>query len=54
MGTINDLLTGNAAGWSPFAGMSVSAQVSKVTLRGEAVFENGKVLAKPGSGRLIP
>lgn len=42
------------AGWSPFEGQGVSARVSKVTLRGKVVYENGKVLAKPGSGRLLP
>ena len=46
-----DLLT--KAGWSPFAGRRVVGKVQKVTLRGQIVFENGKVLAKPGSGRII-
>ncbi len=52
--TIEDKNLHTKASWSPFAGMSVGAQVSKVTLRGEVVFENGEVVAKPGSGRLLP
>lgn len=40
-------------GWTPFAGRKVPGKVEKVTLRGEVVFENGKVLAKPGSGKII-
>ncbi len=47
-----DLLT--RAGWSPFAGRRVIGKVKKVVLRGETAFENGQVLAKPGSGRLLP
>lgn len=38
--------------WSPFDGREVVGQVSRVVLRGEVVFENGRVLAKPGNGRL--
>lgn len=41
------------AGWSPFAGQRVAARVSRVTLHGITVFENGKLLVNPGSGRLI-
>lgn len=40
-------------GWSPFAGQTVSAKVTKTVLRGETVFEDGRVIAKPGSGRVI-
>ena len=39
-------------GWTPFDGMEVAACVTKVTLRGEIVFENGRLLAKKGSGRV--
>lgn len=46
-----DLLT--KAGWSPFAGHHVVGKVKKVVLRGQAVFENGRVLAKPGTGRIL-
>ncbi len=40
-------------GWSPFDGWEVPGKVSKVVIRGETVFENGEVLAEPGSGRII-
>jgi carbamoyl-phosphate synthase/aspartate carbamoyltransferase/dihydroorotase len=40
-------------GWTPFAGMRVRGQVRRVILRGELVFENGQVLAEPGSGLLL-
>ncbi len=38
--------------WTPFDGMEVTARVKKVTLRGKIVFENGRVLAKKGSGQV--
>jgi len=40
-------------GWSPFNGWKVVGKVKRVTIRGEKVFENGKILVKPGFGRLI-
>lgn len=40
-------------GWSPFAGRRVVGKVTRTVLRGETVFENGKVLAEPGSGRIL-
>jgi len=46
-----DLLT--KAGWTPFAGRHVIGKVQKVSLHGQPVFENGHVLAQPGSGRII-
>ena len=39
--------------WSPFTGIKVKGRVKKVYLRGIKVFENGKVLTAPGSGRLV-
>ncbi len=47
-----DLLT--KCGWSPYAGRRVIGKVTKTVLRGETVFQDGKVLAKPGSGRILP
>jgi carbamoyl-phosphate synthase / aspartate carbamoyltransferase / dihydroorotase len=38
-------------GWSPFEGYPMTGRVKAVTLRGEVVFKNGELLAKPGSGR---
>ncbi len=39
--------------WTPFEGFPVRGRVSRVVLRGQAVFENGNVLALLGSGRNI-
>lgn len=39
--------------WSPFNGMALQGKVKSVTLRGEKVFENGQILAKPGSGTIL-
>ncbi len=40
-------------GWSPFEGQIVNGKVTKVYLRGKLVYENGKVLASPGSGKVL-
>ena len=40
-------------GWSPFEGMKVKGKVTRVFIRGKKVFENGKILAKKGSGKII-
>lgn len=40
-------------GWSPFAGRKVVGKVKKVFIRGNLVYENGKVLAAPGSGKIV-
>jgi carbamoyl-phosphate synthase/aspartate carbamoyltransferase/dihydroorotase len=42
------------AGWSPFDGRWVIGKVKHVVLRGETVYADGRVLAKPGSGRILP
>jgi len=41
-------------GWTPFAGMAVHGQVKEVVLRGRTVYQDGRVLAEPGSGHLLP
>jgi carbamoyl-phosphate synthase/aspartate carbamoyltransferase/dihydroorotase len=41
------------AGWTPFVGRHVIGRVSYVSLRGKTVYENGHVLAKPGSGLIL-
>ncbi|MDQ5972112.1 MAG: Amidohydro-rel protein [Patescibacteria group bacterium] len=46
-----ELLT--KCGWSPFAGRRVVGKVQAVYLHGSKVFEDGKVLAQPGSGQII-
>jgi carbamoyl-phosphate synthase/aspartate carbamoyltransferase/dihydroorotase len=51
---INNEKLFSKCGWTPFAGMEVAGQVKKVILRGKTVFADGKVLARPGSGQLLP
>lgn len=41
------------ARWTPFEGRTMRGKVTRVVLRGETVFENDCVRAKPGSGRNI-
>ena len=41
------------SGWSPFNGWKVKGKVQEVHIRGKKVFENGRVIAKPGSGQLL-
>ena len=40
-------------GWSPFSGKKVKGKLKKVYIRGKKVFENGKLLVKPGFGKII-
>ncbi len=40
-------------GWTPYAGMTVTGRVERVVLRGKTVFEQGRVMAAPGDGRLL-
>jgi carbamoyl-phosphate synthase/aspartate carbamoyltransferase/dihydroorotase len=47
-----ELLT--KAGWSPFAGRKVAGRVAATYIRGEKVFENGKVLVPAGAGKILP
>lgn len=46
-----DLFT--KCGWSPFAGRKVVGKVRQVKLHGKLVYSGGKLLAKPGSGKVI-
>ena len=39
--------------WSPFNKWKVKGRVKRVFVRGEKVFENGKLLVKSGSGKVI-
>ena len=39
--------------WTPFAGMSVRGKVREVILRGQTVYKDGAIPAKPGSGKFI-
>lgn len=38
-------------GWTPFEGWKLPARVRRVTLRGRPAFEDGNVLAAPGTGQ---
>ncbi len=49
--TSNNMMS--RAGWTPFEGMVCRGRLRKVALRGRSVFENGRILALPGSGQLI-
>lgn len=40
-------------GWTPFEGYPVRGRVRRVVLRGADVFKDGRILAKPGSGRNV-
>ncbi len=40
-------------GWTPFEGQPGRGIVRRVWLRGQLVFEDGRVLAAPGSGRVL-
>jgi len=40
-------------GWSPFAGRKVKGRTKRVFVRGKKVFENGKLLVRQGSGKII-
>ena len=42
------------AGWSPFTGMRVQADVRRVVIRGQTHFQDGKILVASGNGHLIP
>lgn len=51
---VSDEMVHGKCGWTPFAGMTVTGRVRRVTLRGRVAFEDGRVLAQPGSGRVLP
>jgi carbamoyl-phosphate synthase/aspartate carbamoyltransferase/dihydroorotase len=38
-------------GWTPFEGWTVRGRIKRVVLRGQAVFQDGQLLATPGSGQ---
>jgi dihydroorotase-like cyclic amidohydrolase len=41
-------------GWSPFEGIAVGGTVRRVVLRGRVAFEEGKIVAAPGTGMVLP
>lgn len=50
--TLNAKRLYTKCGWTPFEGMKVRGKVLKVVLRGQTVFEGGKIMGKP-SGRVV-
>lgn len=40
-------------GWTPFEGWKVRGRVRKVVLRGQKVYKDGEILAKPGCGKNV-
>jgi len=51
--TIGDDPLRTRCGWTPFAGMPVTGRVTQVSLRGRIVFQDGEILAQPGTGRVL-
>ena len=41
------------AGWSPYHGRDVTGRVKQVLVRGGAVFADGEVRGRAGSGRVV-
>jgi carbamoyl-phosphate synthase/aspartate carbamoyltransferase/dihydroorotase len=41
------------AAWTPFAGRTGFGRIRRVILRGTVVFEDGRVIAAPGTGRVL-
>lgn len=51
--TIQNAHMHSKCGWTPFHGWEVAGRIQRVTLHGQLVYENGNVLAAPGSGHII-
>ena len=51
--TLRNENTRSKCGWTPFHGQEVPGRIVRVILRGETVYEDGRVLAAPGDGRVI-
>jgi carbamoyl-phosphate synthase/aspartate carbamoyltransferase/dihydroorotase len=51
--TIRNEQMHSKCGWTPFDGREVAGYVSRVVLRGQVVYQDGELLADPGSGQLI-
>lgn len=41
------------AGWTPYEGKHVVGKVTKVILHGDTAYQDGKVVAQPGSGQIL-
>jgi dihydroorotase (multifunctional complex type) len=51
--TVSDERLLTRCGWTPFAGKTVRGRVVRVYLRGELVYQDGEILARPGQGRQV-
>lgn len=51
--TLTDEMMHTRVQWTPFAGMPVFGRVERVTLRGDVVYQDGQIVAQPGSGRVL-
>ncbi len=51
--TIRNETMFSKCGWTPFHGWEVAGHVSRVVLRGQVVYEAGKILAAAGNGRVL-
>jgi carbamoyl-phosphate synthase/aspartate carbamoyltransferase/dihydroorotase len=51
--TLTDGAQRTAVGWTPFEGREVVGRVEEVWLRNQLVYEQGTLLAKPGSGHVL-
>jgi dihydroorotase (multifunctional complex type) len=52
--TVRDEDVLSKAGWSPFAGRTLTGRAVKTFVRGRPAADNGRVLAAPGAGRWVP
>jgi allantoinase len=43
----------SAAGWTPYEGMELRGRVTHTFVRGRTAYEAGRVVARPGDGRLV-
>lgn len=50
---IDDTSLFTKCGWTPYKGMTGYGKVVKTVIRGVTVYENGKIIAQPGSGNVI-
>jgi dihydroorotase (multifunctional complex type) len=52
--TVRDEDVLSKAGWSPYAGRTLTGRAVRTYLRGALVASDGEVLAEPGTGRFVP
>jgi dihydroorotase-like cyclic amidohydrolase len=52
--TVRDEDVLSKAGWSPYAGRTLTGRAVRTYLRGALAASDGEVLAEPGTGRFVP